>query len=179
MAEIILITGGARSGKSRVAQELAEDRVGRRLFVATCTVTDSEMQHRIEQHQLDRQDGGWDTIEETVDLEELLNENQEYGVVLIDCLTLWVNNLLFTDSGNALDETAVAAKVKSILEACAVRTGTVIMVTNEVGQGIVPENVLARRYRDLVGRCNQVIGSVADKVILVTCGIPLAIKEKR
>ena len=178
MAEIILITGGARSGKSRVAQELAEKQKGKRLFVATCTVTDSEMQRRIEQHQFDRQDGGWKTVEETVNLEEVLNENTEYGIVLIDCLTLWINNLLFTDSGNALDEAAMATKVQHLLEACAVRTGTVIMVTNEVGLGIVPENVLARRYRDLVGRCNQVIGSLADKVILVTCGIPMTIKEK-
>ena len=178
MSEIILITGGARSGKSRTAQKLAEDRGGKRLFVATCTVTDPEMRRRIEQHQFDRQDGGWETVEETVDLEEVLNGNQEYEVVLIDCLTLWINNLLFTDSGNALDEAAMAAKVQRLLEACAVRTGTVIMVTNEVGLGIVPENALARRYRDLVGRCNQVIGSFADKVIFVTCGIPMTIKEK-
>ncbi len=179
MAKIILITGGARSGKSSYAQKLAEERKAKRLFVATCPLTDAEMVQRIERHRDDRQDRGWETIEETVDLESVLNGNQEYNVVLIDCLTLWINNLLFADAGNSLDEEDVAARARRVLEECAVRNGVVIMVTNEVGLGIVPENILARRYRDLVGRCNQEIGALADKVILVTCGIPITVKEKR
>jgi len=179
VAKIILITGGARSGKSSYAQKLAEERKAKRLFVATCPLTDAEMVQRIERHRDDRQDRGWETIEETVDLESVLNGNQEYNVVLIDCLTLWINNLLFADAGNSLDEEDVAARARRVLEECAVRNGVVIMVTNEVGLGIVPENILARRYRDLVGRCNQEIGALADKVILVTCGIPITVKEKR
>ncbi|MBU0480909.1 MAG: bifunctional adenosylcobinamide kinase/adenosylcobinamide-phosphate guanylyltransferase [Proteobacteria bacterium] len=179
MAEIILITGGARSGKSRHAQQLAEKRKGKRLFVATCPVTDDEMQQRIERHRFDREDCGWQTIEETVDLQGVLNGNREYEVVLIDCLTLWINNLLFTDAGNSLDDEALKERVRGILEAAVIRPGVVILVTNEVGMGIVPENLLARRYRDLVGRCNQEVAAVADKVVLVTCGIPMTVKEKR
>jgi adenosylcobinamide kinase/adenosylcobinamide-phosphate guanylyltransferase len=179
VAEIILITGGARSGKSRYAQELAESISGKRLFLATCPVTDEEMRQRIERHRLDRLEAGWQTVEETVNPEQVVVGNPGYKVVLIDCLTLWVNNLLFTDAGNELSEETLSVKVRKLLEVCSGRTGTVIMVTNEVGMGIVPENELARRYRDLVGRCNQEIGAVADKVILTTCGIPMIIKEKK
>ena len=179
MAEIILITGGARSGKSRHAQQLAESLSGKRLFVATCPVTDEEMRQRIERHRLDRQDAGWQTVEETVNPGQVLDDNPDYEVVLIDCLTLWVNNLLFTDAANELSEENLSVKVQKLLEACARRPGEVIMVTNEVGLGIVPENPLARRYRDLVGRCNQEIGAVADKVILTICGVPTTIKENK
>ncbi len=179
MAEIILITGGARSGKSRHAQKLGEALPGRKLFIATCPVTDEEMHQRIERHRLDRQGAGWQTIEETVNLEQALVGNSDSDVVLIDCLTLWINNLLFTDAGNMLDEEAVSVKVRKLVAACAKRPGVVIMVTNEVGLGIVPENGLARRYRDLVGRCNQEIASTADKVIMSICGIPLNIKETK
>ena len=178
MAEIILITGGARSGKSRHAQQLAESLSGRRLFVATCPVIDEEMRQRIERHRLDRQEAGWQTVEETVNLGQVLLDDLDHDVVLIDCLTLWVNNLLYTDAGNALSEDALAVKSRQLLEVCAGRPGVVIMVTNEVGLGIVPENPLARRYRDLVGRCNQEVGAVADRVVMTTCGIPMTIKEK-
>ena len=178
MAEIILITGGARSGKSRYAQQLAESLSGRKLFVATCPVIDEEMRQRIERHRLDRQEAGWQTVEETVDLAQVLHDNLYHQVVLIDCLTLWVNNLLYTDAGNELSEDALAVKTRQLLEACAGRPGVVIMVTNEVGLGIVPENPLARRYRDLVGRCNQEVGAVADRLVMTTCGIPMTIKEK-
>ena len=179
MAEIILITGGARSGKSRQAQQLGESLPGKKLFIATCPVTDAEMEQRIDRHRQDRQDAGWQTVEETVNLEQALADNSACEVVLIDCLTLWINNLLFTDAGNMLDEEVISVKVRKLLAACAARSGVVIMVTNEVGLGIVPENALARRYRDLVGRCNQEIAAVADKVIMSICGIPLNIKETK
>lgn len=179
MAEIILITGGARSGKSRQAQRLAEALPGKKIFVATCPVVDQEMQQRIARHRQDRAAAGWQTVEETIALEETLAANREAEVVLIDCLTLWINNLLFTDGANALDEAAVSVRVGKILAACGGRSGTVIMVTNEVGLGIVPENALARRYRDLVGRCNQEVAAAADKVIMTICGIPLQIKETK
>jgi adenosylcobinamide kinase/adenosylcobinamide-phosphate guanylyltransferase len=179
VAEIILITGGARSGKSRHAQKLAESLSGKRLFVATCPVTDEEMRQRIERHRLDRQEAGWQTVEETVDLVQVLNDNPDYEVVLIDCLTLWVNNLLFTDAANELSEESLVAKVRKVVETSVARSGEVIMVTNEVGLGIVPENVLARRYRDLVGRCNQEVAAAAGKVIITTCGVPMTIKENK
>jgi adenosylcobinamide kinase/adenosylcobinamide-phosphate guanylyltransferase len=178
VAEIILITGGARSGKSRHAQQLAESLSGRRLFVATCPVIDEEMRQRIERHRLDRQEAGWQTVEETVNLAQVLQDDLDHQVVLIDCLTLWVNNLLYTDAGNELSEDALNVKTRLLLEACAGRPGVVIMVTNEVGLGIVPENPLARRYRDLVGRCNQEVGAAADRVVMTTCGIAINIKEK-
>ena len=174
-----MITGGSRSGKSRHAQQLGESLPGQKLFIATCPVTDEEMRQRIERHRLDRQGAGWQTVEETVDLEQALTANGAAEVVLIDCLTLWINNLLFTDAANSLDEEAVSVKARKLAEACRARSGVVIMVTNEVGLGIVPENALARRYRDLVGRCNQEIAAAADKVIMSICGIPLNVKETK
>jgi adenosylcobinamide kinase/adenosylcobinamide-phosphate guanylyltransferase len=179
MAEIILITGGARSGKSREAQLLGDSLVGEKLFVATCPVIDDEMHQRIARHRRDRQEAGWRTVEETVDLEQALADNPEAEVVLIDCLTLWINNLLFTDAGNMLDEEAVAGRARKLIASCAARSGVVIMVTNEVGLGIVPENGLARRYRDLVGRCNQEMAAAAAQVIMTICGIPLNVKETK
>ena len=113
MAEIILITGGARSGKSRVAQQLAEAVSGQRLFVATCPVTDEEMRQRIERHRLDRHECGWQTVEETVNLVQVLQDNSGYAVVLIDCLTLWVNNLLFTDGAHELSEETVTTRIRT------------------------------------------------------------------
>jgi adenosylcobinamide kinase/adenosylcobinamide-phosphate guanylyltransferase len=178
MVEIILITGGARSGKSRHARQLAESLAGEKLFVATSPVTDPEMHQRIERHREERRNSGWQTVEESVDLDEILLANRDYGVVLVDCLTLWVNNLLFTDSGNKLTEDLLADKVEKVIEACRTRDGTVLFVTNEVGLGIVPENPLARRYRDLVGRCNQEIAKTADRVIMTICGIPMTLKEE-
>jgi adenosylcobinamide kinase/adenosylcobinamide-phosphate guanylyltransferase len=179
VAEIILVTGGARSGKSRHAQQLGDSLAGHKLLVATCPVTDEEMRMRIDRHRRERQGAGWRTVEETVDLARVLAANGAAEVVLIDCLTLWINNLLFTDGGNLLDEEAVAGKARRLAAACAARSGVVIMVTNEVGLGIVPDNALARRYRDLVGRCNQEIAGAAEQVIMTICGIPLNIKEKK
>jgi len=174
VAEIILIIGGARSGKSRHATKIAETMPEKRLFVATSLVTDEEMRQRIDRHRQDREKGGWDTVEEPVALADTLASYSDYQLVLIDCLTLWINNLLMNN--DALDEDLVAEYARELVAACRQRSGTVIMVTNEVGLGIVPDNELARRFRDLAGRCNQIIGGGADRVDLVTCGIPLTIK---
>ena len=177
MAEIILITGGARSGKSRHAQALAEARPGKRLFIATSPVIDAEMHHRIERHQADRQGQGWRTVEEELRPADILTGNPEETVVLLDCLTLWVSNLLFAaEAPEYYTETRLAELAEELVGAARNRQGAVIIVTNEVGLGIVPENPLARRYRDLVGRCNQTIAAGADRVDLVVCGIPLSIK---
>jgi len=174
MATITLVTGGARSGKSGVAQEMAESLPGRRVFVATAPALDREMQERIQRHQDERRNNGWHTIEAERDLAGVLTADGQHEVMLIDCLTLWINNLMF--AAGELDEAEVTAKCAELLAACRIRPGQVIFVTNEVGLGIVPDNPLARRYRDLVGRCNQVIAKAADEVILVTCGIPQVIK---
>jgi len=178
MARITLITGGSRSGKSAFAQRLAEEQSGSRLFLATCPVTDSEMEVRILRHIQDRQKGNWETVEEPVDLVSQLHEAMRYDTVLIDCLTLWINNLMFEASkGNrVLDEDMVREETERMLAAARKHPGEVIMVTNEVGLGIVPDNKQARLYRDLIGRCNQCVGVAADRVFLVSCGIPLQIK---
>ncbi len=178
MAEIVLITGGSRSGKSAFAQQLAEEHPGTRLFLATCPVTDDEMAERINRHILDRQKVGWDTVEEQVDIAGQLKAAFHYEVILVDCLTLWVNNLMYAAhrDSQTLDEDAMIEKAKSIAAAAGKHPGRVIFVTNEVGLGIVPVNKEARLYRDLVGRCNQQFGKAADRVYLVSCGIPLKIK---
>ena len=181
MARITLITGGSRSGKSAFVQKMAEEQPGSRLFLATCPVTDSEMEIRILRHIQDRQKGNWATVEEPVDIAQTLRENKRYDTVLIDCLTLWVNNLMFDAAGNnrELDEDAVRLETEKLLGAARQHPGDVIMVTNEVGLGIVPENRAARLYRDLIGRCNQCVGLAADRVYLVSCGIPVQIKEEK
>lgn len=178
MAEIILITGGARSGKSRHAQALAEARPGQRLFIATSPVIDDEMRQRIDRHQADRQGQGWHTVEEELRPMDALAGHPEAEVVLLDCLTLWISNLLFAaETPEYFTEAMIAELAGELAGAARKRQGVVIIVTNEVGLSIVPENPLARRYRDLVGRCNQTIAAAADRVDLVTCGLPLTIKS--
>jgi len=179
MAKIILITGGARSGKSSHALELAESLSTKRLFVATCPTIDAEMAERVKRHQLERKGRGWVTIECEKDLANVFgNPRRGFDVVLVDCITLWVNNILFAENEkDVLDDSGIALLCSKWLDAARQYVGTVIIVTNEVGLGIVPDNALARRYRDLVGTCNQLIGKVANEVVLVSCGIPLYIKK--
>jgi len=180
LAKIILITGGARSGKSSYALERAEAISSRRLFVATCPKIDSEMSERVRRHQEERKGRGWVTVESETDLAAVFRERAiGVEVVLIDCITLWVNNILFAhdSQGSAVDDHSIGTLCNEWLETASRFTGTVICVTNEVGLGIVPDNSLARRYRDLVGTCNQLIGRNASEVILVSCGIPLFFKK--
>ncbi len=179
MSRVHLITGGSRSGKSGYAQRLAESLPGLRAFIATCPVVDEEMRQRILKHQLARAAGTWQTIEEPLDLARVIAARTDIPVLLVDCLTLWINNLMYAAEQAhqpPVGEEQVAARTREILAACAQRGGTILFVTNEVGMGIVPENALARRYRDLVGRCNQTLAAGANAVTLVTCGIPLHLK---
>jgi adenosylcobinamide kinase/adenosylcobinamide-phosphate guanylyltransferase len=182
MAEIILITGGARSGKSSYALKLAESLSSSRVYVATCprpgacTVDfqDDELVGRIASHCRERDGRGWCTVEESLDLVGVLQQRSE-EVVLIDCLTLWVNNLLL-DREQSLSERDAVEICENLIDGCRVRAGTVLVVTNEVGWGVVPDNSMARLFRDLIGRSNQTIAAAADRVFLVVCGLPLALK---
>ena len=174
-----LVTGGCRSGKSAYAQRLAESLPSRRLFVATCPVTDEELRTRIAAHQQARRDRGWETVEEQVELAAVFRGHGEYEVVLVDCVTLWVNNLMYyaEQAGRQISERDMAETTRELLAAARQHRGTVIFVTNEVGLGVVPDNAVARRYRDLVGRANQTVAAEAETVTLVTCGIPWHLKS--
>lgn len=178
MAKVILVTGGSRSGKSAYAQKLAEEISGPRAFVATCPVVDKEMAERIKRHQEARAEAHWRTIEETTHLADALRGASDCGVILVDCLTLWINNLMYERSKShwEVSEEDIEVICSEVLEACSELPGAVIFVTSEVGMGIVPGDPLSRRYRDLVGKCNQIIAAAADTVTLVACGIPLTLK---
>lgn len=166
----VLVLGGARSGKSDFALSLAEGLApgGRRLFVATAEARDAEMAQRVAAHQA-RRGQDWKTIETPLDLAGPLTSALADQVVLIDCLTLWLSNLL--EAGRDVDREAAR-----LAEAAAGAKGHWIMVANEVGLGIVPDNPLARRFRDLAGRLNQLLAGVADQVFLVSAGLPLKLK---
>jgi adenosylcobinamide kinase/adenosylcobinamide-phosphate guanylyltransferase len=178
MAEVTLVTGGARGGKSGYAQRLAESQPGARAFVATCPVLDEEMAARIARHRADRAGRGWQTVEEPLHLAGALDRLHDVPVVLIDCLTLWVNNLLWRaeEGGERLAEEGLTPELDRLAAALAAHRGHVILVTNEVGWGIVPDNEVARRFRDLAGRVNQRVAALADRVVLMVSGCPVAVK---
>lgn len=161
-----LVLGGARSGKSRHAQALAEGCRGPRLFVATAQPFDAEMVERIARHRADR-GADWQTLEAPVALPTALERAS--GVVLVDCLTLWTSNLLLADAD--LD-----AATDALLAALRVTTARVVLVSNEVGWGIVPDNALARRFRDVAGRVNQRVAAAVDRVDLVVAGLAMRLK---
>ncbi len=201
MAKSTLVIGGSRSGKSDYAQALAEADLKIRYYLATCPpphapqkgtkqnyrpapagielshqTIDPEMSARILAHQQRRQGGLWQTIEEPLALAIRLKTLPSEATVLIDCLTLWISNLLDADSSGTLDDAKITALGQEVLAAAQTRTGKMIIVSSEVGCGGISEHALARRYRDLVGRCNQVIAAGADQVVQVVCGIPVIIK---
>jgi adenosylcobinamide kinase/adenosylcobinamide-phosphate guanylyltransferase len=180
MAEIVLITGGGRSGKSAFAQKTAETRPGPRAYIATSPVIDPETGERIRKHREARRGKGWETIEETVDLAGVIRRSGACRVLLVDCLTLWINNLLYEAEkrGELFTEETAAGRCRELTDSCGAFGGTVIFVTNELGMGIVPDNETARRFRDIAGRCNQEIAAAADTVTLVVSGIPLNLKSK-
>ncbi|MFN3719200.1 MAG: bifunctional adenosylcobinamide kinase/adenosylcobinamide-phosphate guanylyltransferase [Rhizobium rhizophilum] len=167
----ILVLGGARSGKSRFAEGLARDTGCEKIYFATGRAWDDEMRTRIEAHKADRADDGWTTHEEPVHLVGALRSLDQPGrVILVDCLTLWVTNLMMEEGRDVgADGAALAASLKE-LEA------TVIFVSNEVGLGIVPENKMARAFRDHAGRLHQAIAAEADEVYFIAAGLPLKMK---
>lgn len=205
MSQFTLITGGARSGKSGFAERLAASAKCPVTYIATAQVWDQEMAHRVKKHQQQRP-ATWQLIEEPLNILETLWRLKDYeGVILLDCVTLWLTNLLLAgqaelakqvkleaghtdgdepqfDSENNSD---IFAKLEPIILATVQEVGQIVQaikpqvlfVTNEVGQGIVPENPLARAYRDLAGRSNQILARNADHVYMVVAGYPLDLKH--
>ena len=172
--EKILVTGGSRSGKSTFAQQMAERLPGPRAYLATAQILDDEMGERVARHQAQRGQAWQTTIEEPYALStSLLQAASHYPVIMVDCITLWLTNILLSNQENP---DVVLQKVDQLITSLQDCTSTVIMVTNEVGLGIVPENPLARQFRDLAGFANQKLAAACDTVYLVSCGLPLKLK---
>lgn len=170
---IIFITGGARSGKSDYALKTAEDIGKIRGYIATAEALDDEMRERIEIHRKSRGDG-WHTIEEPRDLLRLFESPQiKYDVLIIDCLTLWVSNLI----GDGLNDEDIIKMADSLSKRIDKYKQNIIFVTNEVGMGIVPDNPLSRRFRDIAGKVNQIIAAVSNEVYIMVSGIPVKIND--
>jgi adenosylcobinamide kinase/adenosylcobinamide-phosphate guanylyltransferase len=168
---LLLLIGGARSGKSRLAAEIAAAWSGPVAFIATGEARDDEMAERIRRHRA-RRPPAWATVEEPVDLEAALRTIPEEALAVVDCLTLWVSNLLEKD----LADDEIKDRAHSAATWAAARKGDTVAVTNEVGSGIVPTNVLARRYRDLLGNVNSIWADTSDRAALVVAGqiLPLS-----
>jgi adenosylcobinamide kinase/adenosylcobinamide-phosphate guanylyltransferase len=163
----VLVLGGARSGKSRFAESLAAGFVGDKIYLATAQPGDEEMAARIAAHR-GRRGPEWSTVEAPVALVEAL-EKAAGDFVLIDCVTLWISNLLLAGA-------EVAPSIERLAEALRAQAGTVVVVSNEVGLGIVPDNALARRFRDDAGLANQRLAQACDEVVFVAAGLPLKLK---
>jgi adenosylcobinamide kinase / adenosylcobinamide-phosphate guanylyltransferase len=173
MAELIFITGGTRSGKSGYAQRLAEARPGPLLYVATAGAGDAEMAERIARHRAARAER-WKTLEEPLALPKRLPAAAAgKGAVLIDCLTLWLSNLYFH---HREEPAPVLDAVAALVEALPRIAPPVYLVSNELGSGVVPENRLARHFRDLAGEANQLLAAAAGEAWLVVAGLPLRLK---
>jgi adenosylcobinamide kinase/adenosylcobinamide-phosphate guanylyltransferase len=174
LKEIIFVIGGCRSGKSRHALEtadaIAEDK---KIFIATCIPHDEEMKQRVDRHQKERR-RNWQTVEAPVHLAQVIVEHsRQADVLLVDCLTLWISNLMLKTE----DDEKILERIPSLIQALESAVCPVVLVSNEVGTGIVPENRLSRRFRDLVGSTNQAVAEHADRVIWMVAGIPVRIKS--
>jgi adenosylcobinamide kinase/adenosylcobinamide-phosphate guanylyltransferase len=171
MAFSLLITGGARSGKSSFAEQRVREFGAPLVYIATAEAFDNEMKDRVALHQA-RRGPDWQTFHAPLNLSQALREADGKGPCLVDCLTIWLNNMIFAEQ-----ETVTAAD--HLVTAIVARSDPVVLVTNEVGSGIVPENALARRFRDEAGRMNQIIAAAVDEVYVSISGIPVRIKPQR
>jgi adenosylcobinamide kinase/adenosylcobinamide-phosphate guanylyltransferase len=166
--KLTLVLGGASSGKSALAEKLVIDSELDRIYLATSQAWDDEMKAKIKKH-IAQRGKGWTTKEAPLDLEPVLAEIKKKQVVLLDCATMWLTNHLLADHD-------IAAESKRLIKALKSCKGRVVIVSNEVGLSIVPENALARRFRDAQGLLNQQLAAEADTVLTVMAGLPLALK---
>jgi adenosylcobinamide kinase/adenosylcobinamide-phosphate guanylyltransferase len=167
-AKITLVTGGARSGKSRYGESLITALPPPWVYVATAEAGDAEMAARIAEHRKRRSDG-WTIIEEPQELASVFSHINEATPAIVDCLTFWLSNRLLADAD-------LEKETEKLVGVLTNHAGPVVLVTNEVGSGIVPDNALARRFRDAQGRFNQRMAALADRVVLVVAGLPLVLK---
>ncbi|GAA0133439.1 bifunctional adenosylcobinamide kinase/adenosylcobinamide-phosphate guanylyltransferase [Paenibacillus sp. YSY-4.3] len=190
---IVMVTGGARSGKSSFAERWCMKHASKSYYIATAQAFDAEMEQRIALHRQQRVSAGyvWETIEEPLQLGDLLlnlgsrqfeeghreYEGEASHSVLIDCLTLWLSNMLLVVHEQDDAEAKMMREIDRLIEVIASYRGTLVIVTNEVGSGIVPAYALGRQYRDLAGILNRRIAAIADQVFLVTAGIPIELKS--
>ena len=183
---ITLIIGGARSGKSNYAEEYCLQKNSKPAYIATAQVFDTEMEDRVKKHR-QRRENLWDNYEEPYNVSGLLkNISEKYEVILLDCLTVYITNLMLLDYSDDLEDPVVFMEKKEavikeeVLKLVENNSGDtdLVIVSNEVGLGIVPENFLARTFRDINGRMNQYLAEVADQVFLTVAGIPIKIKPE-
>lgn len=168
--ETLFILGGARSGKSRYAQRRAEAFPGKLIFIATAQAFDAEMTDRIAQHRMDR-GGRWSTVEAPLDLATAIaTHDAPDTILLIDCLTLWASNLMLQDRD-------IPRETARLVTAIRATYGPLILVANEVGLGIVPDNALARRFRDVAGSINQAVAAASDEAVMMFAGLPMWLKK--
>ena len=171
MGRIIFIGGGARSGKSRFALRRAAQLGEHRLFVATATAGDEEMRERIARHRRERGET-FLTREAPIELARALDDSAGFDVVVVDCLTMWLSNLLLQDLGDEVIERRIAGLVETLADCPA----DVVLVSNEVGLGVHPEHALGRRFRDLAGRAHQRLAAVADEIYFGAMGCMIRLK---
>ena len=172
MGDLHLVVGGCRSGKSSFAIELAQKLGRERSFLATAQAYDDEMSERIRRHKLER-DNSWRTIEEPVDILSALENHGPFEVLLFDCLTLWISNLMI----NNLEDTEIYRQTDLVITGLRERCQNAVIVSNEVGMGVVPENKMARRFRDLTGRCHQIIKQHAKETYVMAVGTPIPLNR--
>jgi adenosylcobinamide kinase/adenosylcobinamide-phosphate guanylyltransferase len=167
--KVMLITGGARAGKSRYAERLMTARPAHHAVIATATAGDAEMAERIARHKAER-DKTWETIEQPISVRAAIrNAARPDRILLVDCLTLWISNLM----GEQRD---IEVEMQGLVGTLKIAAGPVIIVSNEVGLGIVPDNPLARAFRDNLGRANQLVAAAAEVVVFMAAGIPMILK---
>lgn len=174
--KLIFILGGARSGKSAYALKLAEAMASKKLYLATAQALDKEMAEKIKKHKKQR-GNNWTTIEEPIKLADVIRGDKKHDVILLDCLTLWVSNLMSKESGVRSQKSEVIYKnINQLISTCKKSKANIVVVSNEVGLGIVPDNPLARKFRDIAGIANQKMAEAADEVYFVAAGMPMRMK---